>query len=434
MTYDEALSYIWGTPSPSSDRVIILERLLSELDNPHMGMKYVHIAGTNGKGSTANFISGILRCAGYKTGLYTSPHLSRINERIAINGETISDQEFAAITAQVASAVGRLEADGYQRPTIFGLITAVGYLYFKRKQCDIVILETGMGGRLDATNVIEGTEVSVITNIGLDHTEYLGNTPELIAAEKAGIIKKGGTVVLYRQSEAVMNVIKDACRKSGAQLLIADGRTADIKSLTTDGAVFDFGGYENLRISLAGRYQVDNAAAAITAAEVLRQKGYAIDGLCIRQGLKTAFWPGRFELIRKEPTVIVDGTHNPQGAGALTESLELLFSGKKIIFVLGALAGKDYKGSIERTLPLAKSFYTITADSDRALNANLLAEEIGRHSGIAVKAFQTIPAALDEIMAHASIEDVICIFGTLYQVSEVRSYFGSNGDTQQHDL
>ena len=429
MTYDEALSYIWGTPSPSNDRIVILERLLSELGNPHKGMKYVHIAGTNGKGSTANFISSILRCAGFKTGLYTSPHLSRINERIAINGEMISDHEFAAITAQAASAVGRLESDGYPRPTIFGLITAIGYLYFKHKQCDIVILEAGMGGRLDATNIIEAAEVSVITNIGLDHTEYLGDTPERIAAEKAGIIKKDGTVVLYRQSEEVMSVIKDACRKSGASLLIADGSAANIKSLSPDGAVFDFCGYMDLSISLAGRYQIDNAAAAITAVEVLRQKGYAIDEFCIRQGLKTAFWPGRFELIRKEPTVIVDGTHNPQGAGALAESLELLYNGKTIIFVLGTLDDKDYKGSIACTLPLAKCFYTVAPDSDRALNANLLAEEIGRQSSIPVKAFPAIPAALDEIMAHASKEDIICIFGSLYQVCEVRSYFGGNGNS-----
>ncbi len=426
MTYDQALDYIWSTPSPSNDRIVILERLLGELGNPHKGMKYVHIAGTNGKGSTAAFISRILRCAGYKTGLYTSPHLNRINERMEVNGEMISDREFADITTEVASAVSRLEAAGYPRPTIFGLITAVGYIFFKRKECDIVVLEVGMGGRLDATNAIDEAEVSVITNIGLDHTEYLGDTIGKIAAEKAGIIKKGGTVVCYRQTAEAMDVIADACKRLGASLRYADGGSAVIKNLSLDGAVFDYGGYRDLSISLIGRYQVFNAVTAIEAAKALREKGFLIDDTNIRQGLRIAVWPGRFELIHREPAVIVDGTHNPQGAGALAESLGLLFSGKKIIFVMGVLADKDYRGSIESALPLAKCFYTVAPSSYRALDANLLAVEIGRHSSVPVRTFPTIPEALDEIMKNAAKEDVICIFGTLYQVGEVRSYFGGN--------
>ena len=189
MTYNEALDYIWSTPSPSSERLSIFGRLLEELGNPHKGMKYVHIGGTNGKGSTSAMISSILRCAGYKTGLYTSPHLNTINERFQIDGRLISDEEFAEITTLVAEACERIVAQGHPRPTIFGLITAVGFVFFKRHKCDIVVLEVGMGGRLDATNAIESSEVTVITNIGLDHTEYLGGTIGQIAAEKAGIIK-----------------------------------------------------------------------------------------------------------------------------------------------------------------------------------------------------------------------------------------------------
>lgn len=424
MTYNEALDYIWSTPSPSNERISILNRLLEELGNPHKGMKYIHVGGTNGKGSTCAMLSSILRCAGYRTGLYTSPHLNTINERFQINGELISDNEFAEITTLVAEACERITSQGHPRPTIFGLITAVGYIFFKRHKCDIVVLEVGMGGRLDATNAIESSEVSVITSIGLDHTEYLGSTLGQIAAEKAGIIKKGGHVVCYSQASEAEAVIEEKCKKESASIHFANGNKAVIKSTGLHGTVFDYDRYKDLEISLLGLYQVKNAVTALVAVEVLSNIGWNIDQVSIRQGLKSARWPGRFELISENPAVIVDGTHNPQGADALMKSLEALFGGKKIVFLIGFLADKDYTGSIELALPLAKSFYTVAPSSGRALDAEILKNEIALHSsGIPIKAFSDIPSALRAAMSDAEEDDVICIFGTLYQVSEVHSFF-----------
>lgn len=427
LTYNEALDFIWNTPSPSNERITILEKLLEELGDPHKYMKYVHIAGTNGKGSTSAMISQILRCAGYKTGLYTSPHLHTINERFQINGELISNDEFAEITTQVAGACERITAQGHPRPTIFGLITAVGYIYFKRHKCDIVVLEVGMGGRLDATNAIENSEASVITNIGFDHTEFLGNTLAQIAREKAGIIKKGGNVICYSQSAEAEAVIEEECKKHNASLRYANGDMAVIRNTSLDGTVFDYGRYKELEISLLGLYQVSNAVTALVTAEVLKNRGWKIDDACIRQGLKCADWPGRFEMLRKNPIVIADGTHNPQGAAALMKSLERLFGGKKIIFLIGFLADKDYAKSIEFAIPMAKRFYAVAPSSYRALNANTLAMELSSHtSSIPVKSYPDIPKALDAVMREAAEDDVICIFGTLYQISEIHSYFGRN--------
>ena len=422
LTYNEALDFIWSTPSPSNERISILNRLLEEL-NPQ-GMKYVHVGGTNGKGSTCAMLSSILRCAGYKTGLFTSPHLNTINERFRINGELISDDEFAEITKLVAEACERMTSRGYPRPTIFGLITAVGYIYFKRHKCDIVVLEVGMGGRLDATNVIDSSEVSVIASVGLDHTEYLGSTLRQIAAEKAGIIKRDGHVVCYSQTREVERVIEEECKKQNASLLFADGDKAVIKSTGVHGSVFDFDRYRDLEISMPGLFQVKNAVTALVAAEVLADKSWNIDQACIRQGLKSARWPGRFEIVGENPTVIVDGTHNPQGAAALMESLKALFGDKKIIFITGFLADKDYGGSIELAVPLAKSFYTVAPSSGRAVDAQRLKNEIALHNSTApIKAYPDIPSALRAAMRDVREDDVICIFGTLYQVSEVHSFF-----------
>lgn len=427
MTYNEALDYIWSTPSPSSERLSIFGRLLEELGNPHKGMKYVHIGGTNGKGSTSAMISSILRCAGYKTGLYTSPHLNTINERFQIDGRLISDEEFAEITTLVAEACERIVAQGHPRPTIFGLITAVGFVFFKRHKCDIVVLEVGMGGRLDATNAIESSEVTVITNIGLDHTEYLGGTIGQIAAEKAGIIKNGGHVVCYSQTSEAEAVIEEECRRQNASIRFADGNMATVRNTDLRGTVFDFNGYKDLEISLPGLFQVKNAVTALIAAEVLAGKGWNIDEACIRQGLKSARWPGRFEIISQKPVVIVDGTHNPQGAEALVRSLETLFGGKKIIFLIGFLADKDYVSSIKPAIPLAKRFYTVSPSSGRALDAGKLKNEIACFgSPVPIEAYPDMPSALRAVMKNADEDDVICVFGSLYQVSEVHSFFGRN--------
>ncbi len=424
-TYQEALDYILGTPNPGSvyERNVI-NTLLKELGEPQKGMKYVHIAGTNGKGSTSAFMASILRCAGYRTGLYTSPYIQRFNERIQVNGVEIPDEAVAEITTEIAAAAERVQAQGYRRPTIFELITALGFVWFSRSRCDIVVLEVGMGGRLDATNAIDEAEVSIITNIGFDHMEFLGNTLPLIAREKAGIIKRGGTVVLYGQSEEVEAVFRAVCEEKNAVLLRSDSSLAVIREYGLDGTTFDFGSHKGLKISLLGRYQARNACTAVTAAEALRGKGWAVTEKALREGLEKAHWPGRLELLRRDPVVIVDGAHNPQGAEALMEAMGLLFPGKKLNIVVGVLADKDYASSIDIAAPFAKKFYAVTPPSYRALASERLADEIQRHGGVPVKSFGSIPAALQAALNESESDDVVCIFGSLYQVGEVRSYFG----------
>jgi len=315
-------------------------------------------------------------------------------------------------------------ARGLRHPTVFELITALGFIYFKRTACDIVVLEVGLGGRLDATNVIDAPEVAVITNIGFDHMEELGDTLEKIAGEKAGIIKPNCRVVLYSQEKCVEDVIAAVCREKGASLAFADSSLAKVRSLTLDGLEFDYKGYQGLRSSLLGLYQVKNAVTAITTAEELIKKGYAITEQNIRDGLATAHWPGRLELLRREPVVIVDGAHNPQGAEALLESLNALFPGRKINFVIGVLADKDYSTTLGMTVPHAKCFYTVTPPNKRALSSDKLAEEIKKHGDVPVYSYDSIPEAIDAVLASVAPDEVVCIFGSLYQVGDVRSYFG----------
>jgi dihydrofolate synthase/folylpolyglutamate synthase len=424
-TYEEALDYILGTPNPGSvyERNVI-NTLLKELGDPQKGMKYVHIAGTNGKGSTSALTASILREAGYRTGLYTSPFIQRFNERIQVNGVQIPDEAIAEITTEIAAATERVQAQGYRRPTIFELITALGFVWFKRSGCEIVVLEVGMGGRLDATNAIDDSEVAAIVNIGFDHMEFLGDTLPLIAGEKAGIIKQGGRVVMYAQSEEVEAVFRAACEAKGAKLTRSDSSLAEIRQYSLDGIVFDFGTYKDLKISLLGRYQVRNACTAVSITEALREKGWNITDKALRDGLYKAHWPGRLELLQRNPVVIVDGAHNPQGAEALMEAMSLLFPRKKLNIVVGVLADKDYASSIDIAKPYAKKFYAVTPPSYRALTSKQLADEIHQHSEVPVQPFDSIPLALQSALNESKNDDVICIFGSLYQVGEIRSYFG----------
>ena len=419
MNYKEALDFILGAETMGSilERNVI-ECLLEELGNPHKGLKYVHIAGTNGKGSTSAYVSSILRAAGYRTGLYTSPYIQQFNERIQVDGVQISDEELAEITTEIAEATKRVLARGLRHPTVFELITALGFIYFKRRACDIVVLEVGLGGRLDATNVIESPEVAVITNIGYDHMDVLGDTLELIAGEKAGIIKSNCRVVLYSQAKGVEEVIASVCGEKGASLTYADTSLAKVRSVSLEGIEFDYKEYLGLKSSLLGLYQVKNAVTAIVTAEELIKKGYAISEQNIRDGLAGAHWPGRLELLRRNPAVIVDGAHNPQGAAALLESLDALFPGRKINFIVGVLADKDYSSTIELTMPHANASIPSPAqqalcprtsspgDKTRGCACLLLWHPVGHRRGFVIR---------DRRRCYL-------YFRLLYQVGEVRSF------------
>lgn len=398
MTGQEAAELIhqraWVGQKPGLERI---RRLLGRLGDPQKELKFVHIAGSNGKGSTAAMIASVLTAAGLKTGLYTSPHLWRFHERFRVDGVPISDGDLAEIAALVL--------DQAEDETEFELMTAIGMLHFFRSRCDIVVLEVGLGGRLDSTNVIPAPEAAVITNIGLEHTEILGDTLEKIAAEKAGIIKPGSSCVLYHQEQEVERVVERVCRERDVSLTVAEKLA------------------EPCRISLLGEYQVRNAAVVLETANVLRERGWDIPETAVIQGLAEARWPGRLELVRRSPDVILDGGHNPQCMEALAKSLRQLYPEKKLIFLTGVLADKDYPAMLGEILPLAKEFYTITPDSERALSAPDLSAWLESRGGRAAPC-GSIREGVDRALAAAGPEDVVCACGSLYMIGEVRHLLG----------
>ena len=364
MDYKGALEYInrteWFGSRPGLERIT---ELLEKLGNPQNGMKFVHIAGTNGKGSCAAMTASVLKAAGYKTGLFTSPYLYRFNER-----KQIDDDVLAADVSLVKIAADAM-AD---HPTEFELMTAAAMVWFKEQNCDIVVLEVGLGGRLDATNVIEAPEACVIMNIGLDHTAVLGNTVEQIAEEKAGIIKPGADCVLYQQSQSVTEIVRERCDEVGARLHVADFSELHSEFDSLFGQSFTYRG-EVYALPLLGANQLCNAAVVLELVEVLRRRGWALDQSDVEHGLYAVSWPGRFELVNDEPCFIVDGGHNPQCAQALAASLRGLYGGKKLIFLIGVLADKDWQSMVGEVLPLAKAIVTVRPESERAKDENELA-------------------------------------------------------------
>ena len=420
MTGQEAVELIhqeaWIGRTPGLTRIT---ELLRRLGDPHKSLKFVHITGTNGKGSTAAMVASVLARAGLKTGLYTSPHLWRFHERFQVNGQPIPDQDLGRIGERVIKAGREME----DTATEFDLMTALGMLYFQEAGCDLVVLEVGLGGRLDATNVIPSPEVAVITNIGLEHTQELGNTRALIAAEKSGIIKPGCSAVLYHQSREVEEVVERACREAGVTLTVTAPDTLEILSSGREGQVFRYRGEGPFCIGLLGDYQTFNATVAIDIVKALRARGWTIPDEALKRGLDRAVWPARMELVRRDPDVILDGGHNPQCMEALSQSLRQLYPDRKIWFLTGVLADKDYGAMFEQIIPLAKGFVTITPDSPRAMTAQDLAAYMEEKGQRAVPCDST-RQGVETVLELASPEDVVCICGSLYMIGEVRHILG----------
>lgn len=421
MTYDEALDFL-NTPMYSQTRLGLgpIKVLLEMLGNPQDKLKYVHITGTNGKGSTAAFIESVLREAGYRTGLYTSPYIQRFTERMRVNGKEITHDDLSRITECVYNTVNEMVKRNMTLPTTFELITAIGFLYFFEQNCDIVILEVGLGGRLDATNIIKNSEVSVITSIDFDHMDLLGNTLEEIAYEKAGIIKEKGTAVSYPQKAMVKEVLERSSKERNAQLSFVTFDTLEVSGSDVDGQVFHYADYRDLKISLLGDYQIYNAVTALNVIEKLRSKQYIINGDQVRKGLEKAKWPGRLEIINKNPLIIIDGAHNPNGTDGLYRNLKNLFPSRKFIFIVGVLADKNYIEMFKGSIELAKSYLTISPNSSRALSGDLLAEVL-RKEGALVESFTSIEDAV-ALCKEKYIDEVICAFGSLYFIGDVRTY------------
>jgi dihydrofolate synthase/folylpolyglutamate synthase len=436
MTYQEAISYIekknWGKSRPGLSRI---KELMSLLGDPQKSLTCIHIAGSNGKGSLAAILERTLREAGYTTGLFTSPHLICQRERIRINGSMIPEESFAHMTEKLAICADMME----DHPSQFELYTALALMYFAENKIDIAVIEVGMGGELDSTNVIDPPILSVITNIGFDHTEWLGESLSQIASAKAGIIKSGTQTVSYDLPSEAMNVIKERCRKLQVPLNICN--FSEIKEISHDlkGQSFSFRGV-TYKLALLGRHQLRNAATALLSIDVLRASGLAISDYAVREALSKVTWPARFQLLSspenieqvgstepfdfptepiKENTVILDGGHNPQCARALADAVKTYLPGVKPAFVMGIMKDKDYGKVIDLVAHLASSFFCIKPDDERGLDAGILAEEI-RKRGVAAKAFASCREALDAAMGEA---DVIVCFGSLYLAGEVLSIF-----------
>lgn len=435
MTYTQALDFIhstcWKGSRPGLERTI---ELTARLGNPQNSLKFIHIAGTNGKGSTSAMLAAILQRAGYRVGLYTSPFIIRFNERMRIDGQDIPDDELAEITEFVKPHAEAMT----DTPTEFELITAIALVYFARHACNYVVFEVGMGGRLDSTNIIspETVAASVITGIAMDHTAFLGDTPEKIAAEKAGIIKAGVPVVFggnhapvgtlpssdaLATAESCARVIQERAAEVGAPYAETDhSKLANIRA-DLFGADFDFGERKNLHISLAGLYQPYNTATVLTVVDLLKSRGLTIPEEAIREGLASVKWPARFEILSKDPLIIADGGHNPEGIDAAIESVKTYFKGEKILLLTGVMADKDYDRMVARMGEVASRAFCVRPANDRALDPVKYAESF-RAIGIPAEGYATVAEGVRAAAETAKAEGkaLLCL-GSLYMYGEVRA-------------
>lgn len=420
MTNLETVSYLTykrpGDYHPLAER---MERLMALLGDPQKELRFVHVAGTNGKGSTSCLIASALQAAGYRTGLYTSPHLVEFSERIRINGVPIPPDALAQLAERVRSAERTLGLP----LTAFDRITATAFLYFAQCGCDIVVLEVGLGGALDATNVIEHPEVCVFTNIGLDHTEVLGDTLEKIAAEKAGIFKPGCPAVSYPQQKEAATALRVACRKKGASLSFSDFKKLTVLQREWGKTVFTYRKFPPITLALPGEYQTRNAAVALDALTVLRERGWSIPCSAIQVGFLTARWPGRFERLAENPVFLLDGGHNPQCAEALAENLAQLFPKEKFIFLLGMMRDKDAVSSIRILAPLMQAAVAAPIQNPRAMKPSELCRVL-EEAGIPAQMAATLPDGVGRVRSLAGEKGIVCAFGSLYLAGELYRLFG----------
>ena len=426
MNYEQALEYIHSIYKFGSKLGLDnINYLLHLMGDPHKGLKVIHVAGTNGKGSTCTYISSVLTEQGYKVGLYTSPYLEKFTERIKINGIDISEDELAEVTAFTKEKVEEMLSQGKSHPTEFEVVTAIGFEYFKRKEVDYLVLEVGLGGRGDSTNVMDHPLVSVITPIDYDHMDYLGDTLGKIAFEKAGIIKGNCPTVTYPQREEAMEVIERVSMELKSTLTVAQIDKVEMVSYDDSGQCFrGFYGderLENLKISMLGEHQVQNAMVALAALYTLESvHQIPISKEALYRGFENAKWPGRLEIIRRNPTIILDGAHNVHGMQALTKTIRTLYAGKTIVLVLGILGDKDVEGMLREIVPLADRIVLTKPNNPRAMNLDKLAEQVSAYGEVTMKT-ETISRAVKEALDRSSTDDVIVFCGSLYMIGDVRT-------------
>lgn len=415
MNYKEALEYIHKISSlgsrPGLSRIT---ELLLRLENPEKSLKFVQVAGTNGKGSVSSMLCEILSEAGYKVGLYTSPFILSFNERIRIGKENIPDEALAEITELVAEKADKM-AD---HPTEFELITAIALEYYKREECDVVILEAGMGGRYDATNAVENTLLSVITGVSLDHTDYLGDTVEKIAAEKAGIIKNKAPVIFGGVDIAAEKVIREEAEKLGCNFLKPDRNALKNVSVTPKGTILSYKNYKDIKLSLIGTYQPFNAIVAIEAAEILKNIGFKVSEDNIRNALGKVSWAARMEKICDNPLIYYDGGHNREGVEAAVESAKTIFGNQKLYVISGVMRDKEYQFIAEKLSSIAKKVFTVTPENPRALDS----KEYKEAFKVDAESFDSIEDGVKAAIKSAKLSGTpILVSGSLYMYADIKS-------------
>ena len=431
MNYAEARVYLDEVSKYGS--VLGLENmreLLGRLGNPQDDLKFIHISGTNGKGSVLAYLSTILSGGGYRTGRYISPTLFSYRERIQVDEQKIEKESLAHHVTAIAKVIEEMKAENAGNPTAFEVETALAFLYFKEKDCDIVVLETGLGGALDATNIIKTTVMEVIAPISMDHMEFLGDTLEKIAMQKAGIIKPHTAVVSASQEPDAKKVLDHVCKENQCSMYMVDPAQITDVLYDVEEQQFSYKNWKNVKITLAGSYQILNAALALEGVEELRRLGYHLSEEQVRQGLYRAVWRGRFTLLSKNPAVIIDGAHNPGAAKELKHSLDLYFKGKDLYYIFGVFQDKDYQEVIRLTAPLAKHIITVqTPGNPRALPANELKEAV-QAVNPSVEAAQSIQEAVKKSLQLAKKEDAIIIFGSLSFLGEAEK--AVKGEEKNH--
>lgn len=420
MDYKASVDYVEGLDKFGMKLGLeTIKKLLNLMDNPQNDLKIIHVAGTNGKGSTANFIYEILKNSGYKVGLFTSPHLMDFNEKIRFDGQNISNEDFKEVTNDVYDQIQELLAQGHSHPTQFEVLTAIALAFYQRKNADYVILEVGMGGRLDSTNVIDQTLLSVITPIDFDHSDYLGDTLAKIATEKAGIIKKDSLVVTAQQADEVLEVIQAKAKDQNSKLKIVESKNFELLDHSINGIRFIYKTIEYY-LSMIGKYQIENAILAIEAIHMLKDAiDIDVSEEVMINTLKDSQWAGRFEILEKVPYLIIDGAHNLQGAKALKESMINLFPDQKILGVMGMLGDKDVNGVIEELMPLLTEVYITKPDNSRAMAPKALEQKVKKFN-THTKVYEAINDCVEAVDKIKGNFDVVIYFGSLYMIGKVR--------------
>jgi len=425
--YQESLDYLYGLDKFGMIFGLTqVERILEAIGNPQREVQAIHIGGTNGKGSTAAMMASILQKEGYRVGLYTSPHLIRFTERIKMNGKEIEKEEVAELAGWMRQ---RIEASGITPPfTFFDFTTAMALLYFKQAMVDLAILEVGLGGRLDSTNVVDPL-LSIITNISKDHQEHLGRSILKIAGEKGGIIKKGCPLITSATQPQVLQLFSKICREKGSPCFRLG---KEFRYVSIGDGNFNYEGLHrklwDLHLNLMGFHQIINATTALGATEVLEEMGYPVSIDAMVEGLREVEWPGRLERVSSSPQVILDGAHNPAGALVLKESLKKEFKYHHLILLIGVMKDKDIKSILHLLAPLADHIILTRPHNERAAPPALLKKVLGQN-GKKAKVIEDVKEAIERGFSMAGEEDLLCITGSLYTVGEARAYFYPKGET-----